>query len=369
MRAVYFKGFVSTKPALGLVLGQEASSEGPMRLLATILILLAAVSAHTAAAERTNAPTRVKVFVAADPAATTAFVPNASAVRRMVDRGLLAVSGKDSHANAWREFVGTNDVVGFKVTSAPGALIGTRLPVVEALVTSLIEAGHPKSKIIIWDREARDLKTSGYESLAARLGVRAAASTDAGWDGQRSYESPYAGKLVYGDLEFGGDRFAVGRKSHVTKLLSREITKIITVAPVLSHNGAGINGHLASLALGSMDNIHRFDEPVRVAEALPEICALDDLMPKVAFGVTDALVCQVRGDETARLHDTVALNEIRFSTDLVALDVIALGDIATARKAYPIEGEKPFKTDLYVNAEILELGIADIRRIDLERVP
>jgi hypothetical protein len=64
-----------------------------------------------------------------------------------------------------------------------------------------------------------------------------------------------------------------------------------------------------------------------------------------------------------------ALNEIRFSTDLVALDTLALADVATARKAYPIDGEKPFKTDLYVNAEILDLGIADTNRIEVIRVP
>lgn len=339
-----------------------------MRLFATIFVLLTAAFACSAAP--TNAPARAKVFVAGDAAATSAFAPNAGVVRRLVDHGLMTFAGKSSMSDAWRQFVSTNDVVGFKVTSAPGPLIGTRVPVVEALITSLIDAGHPKSQIIIWDREARDLKAAGYESLANRLGVRSIASTDAGWEATKFYESPYSGKLVFGDLEFGqGDRFAVGRKSHVTKLLTKQVTKIITVAPVLSHNAAGVNGHLAALAFGSIDNVYRFDEPVRTAEAIPEICALDDLMPKVAFGVSDALVCQVRGDETARLHDTVALNEIRFSTDLVALDSMALTDIATARKTYPISGEKPFKTDLYVNAEILDLGIADSRRIDVERVP
>ena len=92
-------------------------------------------------------------------------------------------------------------------------------------------------------------------------------------------------------------------------------------------------------------------------------------MPKVAFGVTDALVGQVRGDDKARLHDTIALNELRFGTDLVALDVISMSDVVGARKAYPIEGEKPMRTDLFFNAELLELGIANTNRIELLRAP
>jgi len=325
----------------------------------------------TLIAAPTNAPVRAKVFVAGDPGATSAFVADAGITRRLVLRGLMAVAGRDTATGAWNSLVRPADVVGFKVTSAPGALIGTRPAVVEALVATLLEAGHPATNIVIWDRDPRDLQTAGFVALAARLGVRTAATTVAGWDPSKSYDSPISGKLVFGDLEFGkGDRFAVGRKSHVSLLLTHGITKIVTVAPLLAHNSAGVNGHLLSLAFGSVDNVFRFDgDPGRAAETVPELCALDDLMPRVVFGVSDALVGQVRGDDTARLHDTVALNEIRFSTDLVALDRLAMVDIETARKSYPIDGEKPFKTDLYLNAELLDLGVADLKRIEVVRVP
>jgi hypothetical protein len=60
------------------------------------------------------------------------------------------------------------------ITSAPGTLIGTRPAVVEALVSSLIESGHPATNIVLWDRDPRDLRTAGFVSLAQRLGVRVA---------------------------------------------------------------------------------------------------------------------------------------------------------------------------------------------------
>jgi hypothetical protein len=46
-----------------------------------------------------------------------------------------------------------------------------------------------------------------------------------------------------------------------------------------------------------------------------------------------------------------------------------MSDVVGARKAYPIEGEKPMRTDLFFNAELLELGIANTNRIELLRAP
>ncbi|MFM7554894.1 MAG: hypothetical protein ACKPAH_06280, partial [Verrucomicrobiota bacterium] len=73
-------------------------------------------------------------------------------------------------------------------------------------------------------------------------------------------------------------------------------------------------------------------------------------------------------DDKARLHDTIALNELRFGADLVALDIATLADVTAARKAYPIDGERALRTDLFVNAELLELGVAQTNRIEILKV-
>ena len=114
--------------------------------------------------------------------------------------------------------------------------------------------------------------------------------------------------------------------------------------------------------------IHDAEQPQRQPGS-PQDALVVDRDGGWQLGVTDALVGQVRGDDKARLHDTIALNELRFSSDLVALDVISMADVAGARKAYPIEGEKPMRTELFFNAELLELGIANTNRIEVLRVP
>lgn len=315
--------------------------------------------------------TRAEVFVVQDPAATSAFVPNPAVVHRLVERGITTLAGKPDITNAWRALIRSNDIVGFKVNSAAGEVGGTRPTVVKALVETLLAAGHPSRQIVIWDKRAVDLRQAGWQTLAASLGVRCQSSEEAGWDPNpdRAYEKPVIGRLVAGDLEFDQRMdLNAGRRSYVTRLLTQQLTVVIPVTPVLAHNLAGVNGQLLGLALGSIDNSLRFqNNPALLAEAVPEICALDDLLARVVFGVSDALICQYRGEESLRLYDTLILNELRFSRDPLALDALAVDDIIRAHKASPYAVGKIYETDLYVNAELLELGVSDLKRIDVRK--
>lgn len=346
-----------------------------------MLVLLLVVHWGAQAADRTIEASRTnvvaikprsEVFVVQDPGATSIFIPNPTVVRSMIDRGLVALSGKTNSAAAWRSLLKTNDTVGIKVTSAPGEISGTRPVVVRALVESLKESGHPARQIVLWDKRAFDLKSAHWFDTAAELGVRCRASEEVGWDPDptRSYDKGVIGRLVAGDLDFERrEDLSVGRRSYVSRLLTQELSVVIPVTPVLAHNMAGVNGQLVGMALGSVDNSLRFqNNPSLLAEAVPEICALDDVLPRVLFGISDAMICQYRGEENVRLHNTVVLNEIRFSRDSVALDALALEDILRARRASPYYVERRSDFEVYVNAEMLELGVSDLKRIDLRKV-
>lgn len=345
-----------------------------LRLLAGVvggLLPLTASDATSASVNSSVQRPRAEVFAIQDPAATSVFVPNAAVVRRMVERGLMALAGKPTPSEAWQSLLRPNDVVGFKVNSAPGEISGTRPVVVRALIETLKESGHASEKIVIWDKRVMDLRNAGWPEVAARLGVRWLAAEEVGWDPDpaRAYEKAILGRLVASDLEFSRrEDLNAGRRSFVSKLLSQELSVIIPVTPVLTHTFGGVNGQLVGLAFGSVDNSLRFqNNPSLLAEAVPEICALDDVLPRVLFGVSDALICQYRGQESLRLHNTVVLNELRFSRDPVALDALALDDLARARASSPYSVERPAETEVYVNAELLELGISDLKRIDIRR--
>jgi hypothetical protein len=324
----------------------------------------------------TSAPTAPsRVVVVHDAGATEAYVPRPENVRRMMQRGLTQLTGKATAAEAWRSLVSPKDVIGIKVFTAPGGEVGTRVAVVEAAIEGLLQAKVPPTNLIIWDKQRADLRRAGFMDLAARHGVRVEGSANAGYDEQTAYtpERPVPGQLVWGDLEFGSKSDGAGRRSFVSRLLARSVTKIINITPLLNHNTAGVSGHLYSLALGSVDNSIRFENDLlRLSVAVPEIYALPSLSDRVVLNITDALICQYQGEHSSLLHYSTALNELRFSKDPVALDVLSLRELnrlrglagAPAQRDYSVASQM----ELLQNAALLELGVADERLIKVERV-
>jgi uncharacterized protein (DUF362 family) len=336
-------------------------------LIISSLLTLSLPAAENIFSRELN-PRGARIVIANDPKATVAFQAQPENVRTLVNRGLLQLAGKTNIAIAWKTFVSTNDVVGIKVYSAPGANSGTRPDVVAAVIEGLISAGVRTNKIIIWDKELTDLRLADYADLAKRYRVKVAASTSAGHDEKTFYESPLIGNLVWGDVEFKKKGPTIGRKSFVTKLAAKEITKIISIVPLLNHNLAGTTGHLCSLALGSVDNTQRFEQPERLATALPEIYALPSLSDKVVLNITDALICQYQGEQRSLLHYSAALNEIWFSKDPVALDVLAIQELNRQRETANVPTNK-LSMEIYENAALLELGVNDLKNIRIERTP
>ena len=339
-------------------------------------LLLAAVWSTPAAEPFLSAnAARAQVLIVSDPEATEAFRARPERVRPLVERAITKFTGKDALAEAWRhvlstnDIVATNEVVGIKVFSPPGPNSGTRPAVVGAIIEGLLAAGLPPQHIIVWDKQMIDLRLAGFFDLADRYGVRVAGSAQAGYDEKTYYDTALIGNLVWGDVEFGKKGPGIGRKSFVSKLITQQMTKIINVTPMLNHNLAGVSGNLFSLAEGSVDNFVRFEtDPDRLATAVPEIYALPALGDRVVLNIVDALVCQYEGSERGLLHYSVALNQLRVSRDPVALDVLSVQELQRQRGS---AGAPDVNTnvDLYNNAALLELGVSDPKRIQIEKAP
>ncbi len=310
-------------------------------------------------------PERARVVIVEDTNALLAFEPRPAVVLGMVNRGIETLTGKGDVKSAWQTFVSPKDVIGLKVYSGPGANSGTRPAVVEAVVQGLLEAGVPATNIIVWDRRLVDLRLAGFGFLADRYNIRLAGSADAGYDEKVFYDNEVPGTLIAGDLEFDRNGTTSGRKSYVSKLLTGSITKIINISPLLNHNLAGVCGNLYGLAMGSVDNTSRFlSSGERLARAVPEIYALSALSDHVVLSITDALIGQYLGEEVSLLHFSKELNQIWFSRDAVALDVVAVQELDRERQEakMPSAGENP---QLYQNASLLELGTSDLSKIRL----
>jgi len=85
------------------------------------------------------------------------------------------------------------------------------------------------------------------------------------------------------------------------------------------------------------------------------------------LNITDALVCQYEGGERGLLHYSTALNELRLSTDPVALDILSLQELDNQRQAAHAPPVKPDRK-LYTIASLLDLGVSDPKKILVERL-
>jgi hypothetical protein len=101
---------------------------------------------------------------------------------------------------------------------------------------------------------------------------------------------------------------------------------------------------------------------------VPEIYALEQLSDHVVLNIVDALICQYEGGERGLLHYSAILNELRFSRDPVALDVLSIEELERQRLVSHAPEIKP-SMELYNIATLLELGASDPKSIQIDKVP
>src|SRR5438094_8585072 len=125
------------------------------------LVLFCAISSAFAQTPPAS-PSPSPVYAVHDPDSIKDYKTNPRAVREMVNRLVLAVTGQHDLAEAWRSLVSPDDTIGIKISAAGGELFTTHHDVVTAIVDGLVAAGHPRDSIIVWDRSLGGIKSAGY---------------------------------------------------------------------------------------------------------------------------------------------------------------------------------------------------------------
>ncbi|MEI6071554.1 MAG: DUF362 domain-containing protein [Verrucomicrobiae bacterium] len=318
-----------------------------------------------------------KIYYVADTAALTpAREVNPGVVRRMVDRLIMAATGQPDVARAWGSLVKTTDRVGIKVSAAGGAVSGTNPQVVDAIVDGLKAAGLPASRIIVWDRNIEDLIAAGYRRDGSRYSLRWV-DRATGYDPQAQVNAPVLGKLIWGDFGFGdrsGSRFSdmsgeqLSNKSFYSKILSREVTKIINVPSLTDSFLTGINGALANMVLPNIDNWRRFTKPPSYGDPyLAEIYADAMIKEKIAITILDGLVLQYAGGPFANPGFLQDHFTIYASRDPVAVDATAARLVDDARKPSKLPALAPMTSWLQA-ASSIGLGQHAAEKIELIQV-
>jgi len=346
-----------------------------------------------------------------NPDVVQRFSVDGAMARQMVDNALLKLTSASNIGTAWTRLgITPQDVVGIKITTMGGQLLSTHRAIVQAICDGLQAAGVSPSHIIIWDKDASDMRSAGYTPVSAsdtHVGI-ASIFPGTGYDPDAIYKNEILGTLIWGDSEFvrhdnddlvqmakeavknkpfgdttglgpGGDDSLTGssipqtsNRSHFARLVTSICTKIINV-PVLTDNSyTGINGCLASLATACVDNNRRFEgDPTYGDPAICEILSKDIIRRKVVIHILDALVSQYAGGPRFDPQFTRAIGAIYVSRDPVAIDSLVLKRLEQWRAA-----DKQGKIDLIGktashvhSATGFNLGTDDPARIQLLRLP
>jgi len=276
-----------------------------------------------------------------DDSAISDYQDDPEAVHKMVDCVVMATTDTNDVASAWRSLVKPGDRVGIKISTAGGKFFSSHKSVVEAIVEGLESAGIPRKDIIVWDREG--LAAAGYTNRAGYQ-VRSIDSGQ-GYDPEAVISSGILGKLIWGDLDFAkkdpkrwslvsADRDQLSQDSHLCKILSKDVTKVINVPVMSTSEECGIAGCLYNMTVPNVDNWRRFGGN---DSFICDLYSDERVGKKVVINIMDGLLAQYAGGPEFQPNYMFRHATIYASKDPVALDAVALGRIEQWR----VQGKLP----------------------------
>jgi uncharacterized protein (DUF362 family) len=308
---------------------------------------------------------KTRVVLVRDPSAMNSFTADDAKVRAMVATGIKALTGETDEAVAWRYFVSSNDVVGIKINTQFGPLQSTRRAVVESIAQGLRTAGVSAANIYVIDRDPMQMRAAGYlRGGATNLMQEVSVIDGTGWDPNVYFENNLAGKLIWGDLLFGKNE-ALSKRSHLPKLVTGTITKLINVPVLQDHDACGVAGCLYNLSLGMVDNTRRFETLGQHGDPMiAEICAMPRLRGKLVLNVVDGLIAGYAGGPGFKPQYSWNYGALYFGTDPVAIDALCVETLDAKRRDAKVPLIGPRATHI-ATANRLGLGQSDRSKIQL----
>ena len=262
-------------------------------------------------------------------------------------RGLTELTGASDHVEALRMFVEPGEAVGIKVVpnGHPGAPTSPEL--VLEMIDGLKAAGIKLKDMVVFDRYRLEFIEAGYQKILPD-GVAWGGLTPVAFDpGQLSVD-------FEGDYPLAGydhDEFVqltlVGRgqnpndersfRSHLGKLVTKRLDKIICLPCVKDHHAAGVTGALKNMSHGLVNNVfrsHSAPDSIAMNAFIPAVVSHPVIRKKCVLHVMDGTRGVWEGGPFGRNPEWIwDYNALLFATDPVAMDHIEWDILDAQRKA------------------------------------
>jgi uncharacterized protein (DUF362 family) len=277
---------------------------------------------------------------------------NRAAVRATLNRGLVALTGADDPAEAWRIFVQPGEAVGIKVVpnGHPGAPTSPEL--ILEVIDGLRAAGIKLKDMVVFDRYGLEFRAAGYHNIlpdeVARGGL-----TPVAWDpGQLAItfegHDPIAG--------YDPDEFVqltlVGRgqdpkddrcyRSHLGRIVTKRLDKIIGLPCIKDHHAAGATGALKNMSHGLVNNVfrsHSSPQSIAMVAFIPAVVSHPIIRKKCVLHIMDGTRGVWEGGPYGRNPEWLwDHNALLLATDPVAMDHIEWDILDAKRKQMKVPG-------------------------------
>lgn len=275
-------------------------------------------------------------------------------LKAILDKAITTFSGKSTAADAWRQFVSPDDVVGLKINTlglqeVRGMDYTQHFSAMnDALAAGLRAAGVKEGNIVVWDRSEEEMSEAG---LAIQKDP-----------GRMRFLACKSGRRDAG--EYAPATYSVGAKSsRVTTILADVCSALINVPVPKTHQRSVITCALKN-HYGTIDNPWEFHDNGCSNPGIAEVNAIPIIRKKEKLVVADALMIVPEGGARWTRRFTRPFGGVIIGTDPVAVDAVATKIIDDARAAEGMDRLAPQVQHLPL-AEALGLGNSRLENIDL----
>jgi hypothetical protein len=289
-----------------------------------------------------------RVIEVKNPAMIREGTKNRAAIKTSLEKGLTELTGAPHSVDAWKTFFEPGDVVGIKVVPNGQPYAHSSFELVLEIIEGLKAAGVKTKDMFVYDRYRREFLQAGYQNILPADIRWGGLTAEGGNQFQLDYPSfrndPIAGydhdTFVKMDLIPYGDDPMDDRKyrSHLGKLVSNVVNKIVAIPVVKDHHAAGVTGALKNMSHGSVNNVarsHSTSFTVCCNQFIPQVVTHPIIRDKFVLHIMDGIRAVYHGGPFAWAKDegkwTWEYNALLLATDPVALDHVEW-DIVDAKR-------------------------------------
>lgn len=255
----------------------------------------------------------------------------------MFEEALRIVTGADSANDAWHHLLRPDEVIGIKLNQIGCNELGTTIPFAAGLVASLKRAGFAPDRIMLIEAPQRLVR-----QLKTRPGVF-------GWS---------------------GPAVSFGSGAEELSAVLQEVTAIINVPFLKTHNIAGMSGCLKNLSHALIRRPARYHGNA-CTPYVGDIVALDQIRSKLRLHVVNALRVVYQGGPLVKSEGIWTHAGLMMSTDPVAADAVGIELLneQRARAGLPLIGDDESHIPHVHAAAQRGLGTDDLDYIQLVKPP